>query len=112
MANRSYIYTIIDPRTDKAFYVGQTADIKGRMIQHATTKASVTNPLIQEIKEAGLKPKFVIVEECDYGTAYHREKFWINKMRSEGCVLLNKDRKVNKHFDFIIDCKLTTEINL
>lgn len=109
---KSYIYKIAEPSTGIPFYVGQTADLKARMAQHATHKSSLAYETIQKIKERGLKAMFIIIEECALGEAYHKEQYWIKKFRDQGVVLLNKERPKNKHFDIVFECELTEEVNI
>lgn len=53
------IYGLIDPRTNKFFYVGKTIDIKKRYHQHIKQKDSnpYKNNVINKIKKAGLTPQ-------------------------------------------------------
>lgn len=85
------IYGLLDPRTNKFFYVGSSGNPEYRHTQHK--KYSTTSPLmrrkIQSIHDAGLDFKFIILEKCDYDARDNRELHWIIKLRSEGNSLLN-----------------------
>src|SRR5437899_2218044 len=56
-----YVYAYIDPRTNRAFYVGKGR--AGRVLSHLTTEGeSRKQALIEEIRAAGNEPRLDIVQ--------------------------------------------------
>ena len=115
---RFKIYDIEDPRDGLAFYVGYTANMEQRFLQHLAGDASnlAKCERIAEIQQLGLTP---IVREIDTveGTvsdAMQRESYWIRRLGSEGMPLVNRlpqDNaiRVNRGYalreDLVIACK-------
>ena len=58
-----FVYALIDPRTDLAFYIGQTGRPKRRLAGHLRMKTITSAGYIEELKEAGLKPKMIVLEK-------------------------------------------------
>ena len=85
---KMYIYSLIDPRTNKIFYVGQTKDTHTRLIRHLQESLKGKYPKdsrITELVRLGIMPKINTIEEIEvdqsrkkYETkTSEREKYWI-----------------------------------
>jgi predicted GIY-YIG superfamily endonuclease len=61
--NMFFVYALIDPRTDLAFYIGQTGRPKRRLAAHLRMKTITSAGYIEELKDAGLKPKMIVLEK-------------------------------------------------
>lgn len=99
-----YIYALIDPRTHKPFYVGQTPDPDRRLKAHIKRihyksvqgKLYASGEYIKNLHDDGLKPQIVILETLEfewifanYQIPYQRERYWINQLKSLGYMLAN-----------------------
>ncbi len=87
-----YIYTLDDPQTDEARYVGKTTfDLKDRLRGHLKEKRKTPKCFwIQSLKKRGLKPVIEEIESCSSeADANEAERFWICSLRFLGCRLLN-----------------------
>jgi predicted GIY-YIG superfamily endonuclease len=112
------IYDIEDPRDGLPFYVGYTANMEQRSLQHLAGDASnlAKCERIAELQQLNLTP---IVREIDTveGTvsdAMQRESYWIRRLGSADMPLVNRlpqDNaiRVNRGYalreDLIIACK-------
>lgn len=95
----SYTYLLIDPRTDKPFYVGQTCDPYQRRKTHYYNRKrpdpknvglTPTQERICEIFSAGLRPTMKIVGKAwDHWEAREMEDGWMRKLAEEGYELTN-----------------------
>ncbi|OYW55513.1 MAG: hypothetical protein B7Y80_17065 [Hyphomicrobium sp. 32-62-53] len=84
------VYGIVDPRTKQFFYIGQTSEFELRCHQHEEGGQTIAGLVIQEIQAAGLKPVFVVLEQCsERRQTLMAEVFWIDLMRSRGITLTN-----------------------
>ena len=78
----TYIYSLIDPRTNKVRYVGKSNNPQQRLIDHfyddsKTKKCS----WILKLKSLGLKPILKILEEVPENNWEAREVYWISFFR-------------------------------
>lgn len=109
-----YIYCLIDPRTDKPFYVGQTKDTHTRLIRHLQESLRGKYPKdfrLTEIIKAALIPKIKILEEIDIQaslkkyetTTSEREKYWtevlckdneLDNMQNNPLCKLDENKKI------------------
>ncbi len=84
MNNVIYIYSLIDPRYNKVRYIGKTVNLKRRYEQHLYLFTG-NNPRkerwIQGLKNEGLKPEMVVIEECNESNWMDSEKRWIAHYR-------------------------------
>jgi len=76
-----YIYALIDPVTDKVFYVGRSNNPGRRYVEHynepdGTDKAR----RIVQMKNYLHMPYMIILEQCDNGNVRQRERFWIKRL--------------------------------
>ena len=85
------IYVLIDPRTEKFFYVGSTKNAEYRHVQHKKYSSSslLMRSKIKSIHDAGLDFRFVILDTCCHDDRDNREMYWIRKLTLEGQSLLN-----------------------
>lgn len=79
----SFIYALIDPRTNEHFYIGCTDNLARRVKAHTSSairydsKNKELRTRILAILDAGLALDVVILERCKYDDRYKRELFWI-----------------------------------
>jgi len=91
----TYIYALIDPRTNAPFYIGKTIDPKTRLYHHIvgvnsdSSKFKLKEELIQGIINEGLKPLLVILEEVSSADAPAKEGEWIATYRAQGHDIVN-----------------------
>lgn len=92
--NIQFIYALECPEDQVIKYVGKTKDLTVRLqghINYALRKAHLKgkHEWIRNLKEKGLAPKMVILEQCTDETWKDRETYWI-KYYSELTTLFNK----------------------
>lgn len=92
----TYIYGLIDPRTQELRYVGKTVlPIDKRLRVHLwratkTLHRSHSQAWIRSLSEDGFKPDIFTIEEVQPGDDWaEREQFWIAYFRSIGSCLCN-----------------------
>lgn len=84
------VYAIVDPRSSRVFYIGQTAEFALRCSQHLESGDTIAGLLIQEMSAAGRQPNFVVLEECtSRRRALMAEIFWMDLFASRGASLAN-----------------------
>lgn len=89
------IYALVDPRTNEARYVGQTAEtLNKRLMTHcneAHRKSTDKNQWIQELKALDQLPEIRLLEQVQgrRKDAYESETRWIRQLRLDGHRLLN-----------------------
>lgn len=80
---RPYVYIVLDPRTPaftagnwylphEPFYVG-----KGSNSRYLDRKNRNVEARVSELKEQGLEPKFILIEQDEHGLAYNTEEYFI-----------------------------------
>jgi hypothetical protein len=89
----AFIYALVDHRCGELFYVGK-ANVPQRRLRYHLYSSQKKNNVelarrIEEIKNCGLKPIMVILEECGALCWKEKECYWIAKLRGEGAALLN-----------------------
>lgn len=86
----SYIYALVDPRTDEIRYVGKSSDPHRRFDEHVKREGYNRHKQnwIRQLERLGLAPELVVLEECN-GDWQERERFWIAYGFSEGWPLTN-----------------------
>lgn len=86
IANKAYIYGLIDPNTKEIRYVGKTINPSNRAQQHLKFRKYYAHTYkarwVDSLRRIGLQPKFVILEEVDLADAILREQYWIDYYRS------------------------------
>lgn len=84
------IYAIIDPRSDRIFYLGQTSDFAARRRDHVEGSDQLSGFLARQMAVNGFVPLFVVLEERKTkAEALRAEIFWIELLLSRGASLLN-----------------------
>jgi hypothetical protein len=88
------IYTLADPRDGRTRYVGKTTNPKRRMENHTVPSRLQgichRQNWIRQLRSAGLKPIFQIVEVVAVGGDWEEaERRWICLLREQGCDLVN-----------------------
>lgn len=86
-----YIYVLIDPRDDKPRYVGRTQYPDRRYEQHLMRTSGPTKAWVAELKQAGIVPKMVVLQEIVQFHACSAEQKTIERYIAEGASLLNKN---------------------
>ena len=106
------IYKLINPLTDKTYYVGfTTKTITERLVYH------LINPISKstiDLIAAGLKPIIEVIEEGDNVTT-ETEKYWIKRLDFEGHFLENRDGLIvyqNRDYIFTIPDNLLNSIDM
>lgn len=96
---RKYIiYALLHPETKNPFYVGcTTQSLEARLYNHLQcVKDKWSSPVYEHIKTLNKHP---LIEMLDYNEntskrdALMQELFWINKLKSEGHVLYNRNKQ-------------------
>lgn len=90
----SFVYGLIDPRTNEIRYVGQTINGMDRATAHWKRKSirehkDLCHTWVRKLLGLGLTPEVVILEECTVEGLNDVEMFWIASIRSVGGKLLN-----------------------
>lgn len=118
MSRTVYIYTLIDPRTNVPFHVGQTLNIKNRRNAHI---GDVTNALrfgkwsslkvnrsIQIVAECGRYHDLYVVDTCPEYEKHLRELEWIALYELHGHEILSMEspnhlelaKKYGRYFEY------------
>lgn len=87
-----YIYALIDPRTGDIRYIGKTKNLRARNNSHRSEVNRKTYHLyrwIAQLKQQGLEPDLIVLEETNEQEWAERECFWIAKGRELGWRLTN-----------------------
>lgn len=90
----AYIYTLIDPETNKVRYVGKTINPKNRLKDHIYESYRTRNyrcSWIKSLLDKNLKPIFKIVEVCPLINFEDREAYHISLYNF--CELTNSDER-------------------
>jgi hypothetical protein len=86
------VYALCEPDTDEIRYIGQTADLKGRMVTHLCPSPAQNGgrfDWIRELKSKGLAPTVRVLEEVEPEQALTREAYWISHYQEQGAPLFN-----------------------
>lgn len=90
------IYALIDVRDNSIRYVGMTKNTFTRLSQHLLDAGNNTPKglWLAEMQQAGVSPKLEVLEvikasEHAYQIARERERYWIQKLTSDGSPLLS-----------------------
>lgn len=78
-----FIYALIDPVTDRVFYVGRSNNPGRRYIEHFNGAQSEHTDKAKRIKQMINYlhwPYMIILEECDKANVNARERFWIDRL--------------------------------
>jgi hypothetical protein len=87
------VYALVDPRSGRVMYVGQSIDIDYRFRQHVNPNVHDNNMdkwrWIAGLRNAGLVPRLVILAEVDWPESDQVEKDYIRQYRTSGQCELN-----------------------
>ena len=86
------IYVLLDPRTNRVCYVGQTSNPQKRLQMHRVVSPHLTSRKHQwvcDLRGVGLAPRLVVIQSVQAENADEEEKKWIAFYRSQGTDLLN-----------------------
>lgn len=90
MADTTFIYELIDPRTGQTRYVGKTDRPDRRLDQHLIDNHNqFKQRWIQELAQLSLRPKLTILDEVPSNQWVEHERQWIQRKKDSGCDLLN-----------------------
>lgn len=85
-----YIYALIDPRDRQIRYIGQTDNVHTRYGQHMNDTAQTKKVAwLTELKSLGIKPDFIVLQDCENDEVHHIENWWIAVSRRQGMNLVN-----------------------
>jgi hypothetical protein len=91
---KSGVYALVDPRSGRVMYCGQSLDVDYRYRQHVEGNGYAGNPekarWIAGLRAQGLAPKLVILAECDWPESDDVEKQFIRNFKVNGQCELNK----------------------
>lgn len=86
----TFIYALLDPRTNAIRYVGKADDPHRRWRRHCTeTGRTHRHWWIAQLCATGHKPTLRILEEVPCSEWIQREVWWIAHLRQNGCDLTN-----------------------
>jgi hypothetical protein len=86
----TFIYGLIDPRDNQCRYVGKADNPQARLLQHLCADYNdQKRQWIKELQAAALLPELSILAEVSNDEWGIQEKHWIQKMKADGCNLLN-----------------------
>lgn len=88
----TFIYGLIDPRTNQLRYIGKANDIQKRLYAHykdATCKNTYKSQWLKGLFKENKKPKVIIIEEVPKKCWQKYEKYWIEYYKNKGCKLTN-----------------------
>lgn len=106
------IYCLIDPRTDKPFYVGSTKmKLNHRLNMHCASLwyypgkkvVAKRHAFITKMKKAGFRPIIKLLREVDFNKVDWNERYFYNKYLKSGFKLLQScqfeyQKNKQKHF--------------
>lgn len=88
--NKTYIYTLTDPITNKIRYIGKANNIKARLRGHLSCKAkSRKNNWIKSLKNSGFTPIIEVLDEVSLSEWEFWERHYISLFKSWGFSLTN-----------------------
>jgi hypothetical protein len=86
-----FIYGLKCPITEKIRYIGKTNNLKDRYSRHINEKKNYHKCLwIKNLKEQGVKPEMVVIDEVDFCNWEEAERKYIMLFKSFGADLTNK----------------------
>lgn len=93
--NGRVCYGLVDPRDGTVRYIGCTKDLRARLAAHckeARRKASSPKDAwINELRDRGLRPSVLVLEEVSTEDWGLREKYWVAQYRPTGLLLNRTD---------------------
>lgn len=88
----TFIYGLIDPRTEEVRYIGKSNDPQERLRQHMkcrTVDQTYKAKWLRQLKSSGIAPILIILEQCEEETWEACEISWIAFGRQRGWPLTN-----------------------
>jgi len=88
----TFIYGLVDPRTDEIRYIGKANDIRQRLKNHlnpARYRPTHKFNWIRKLRRLNMKPYLIILDEVPINDWKFWEKFWIQLIKSWGFNLVN-----------------------
>ena len=118
-----YIYTLTEKGTDEVKYVGQTNDLRTRLLGHissAPVGTSRKSAWIKSVIDGGREIEIHPIEECSEDNANERELYWMSYYSSSGCELTNTGKsafrrslnKAAKALNIPVDIPMEDEYDL
>jgi len=91
---RIWIYVLGDPRDGEIRYIGQTSNLRRRLIEHLKMQNSFEmNKWICSLIKDGLKPIIFGIERVSSGRKSNSaERRWVRECLKSGCQLLNRKK--------------------
>lgn len=87
----AFIYALVNPSTDKIFYIGATIDPYSRLMSHIYTKdwgGTKKQVLIHNLVTQEIEPELLVLDECHISKADFWESFYMDLYSSWGYELL------------------------
>lgn len=86
----TFIYALIDPRTNAIRYVGKANNPQARFRVHVSPRGKTyAQCWIRQLYKGGMRPKLIILEEIPQIFWRQREAWWIDFHKRRGCRLTN-----------------------
>jgi hypothetical protein len=89
----TFIYALVDPRTDEIRYIGKSDNPKKRLIGHLKPSqlrfCNHKNAWIKSLLQINLKPNLVILEKVSAIEWKQKEQYYIQLYKNKGCNLTN-----------------------
>lgn len=93
--SKTFIYGLIDPRSESIRYVGKSANPAHRLSVHLdykNSRTSMKSKWIHDLAMLGMQPSLVILEDVESGESDSAEKKWITYYLEQGSDLVNSNK--------------------
>lgn len=98
MIIKMYIYSLIDPRTQTVFWVGQTRNLHNRLINHIRESLAENTPKnkrISELIKNEIVPKITVLEEIEIELSRKKLQSEVSDRERYWTTLLAQDNKLD-----------------